>query len=269
MARPQKDGLDYFPLDVDMDDKVKLIDAKFGVAGFGILIKIWQTIYDNSYYIRWTEKELLLYKNRINADINLINDVVNECIKWDIFNGDLFDAYSILTSSGIQKRYFEATNRRSAISLIKEYLVIPVPENYKPKINYLPVVYVNNNSKNADSNPQSKVKKSKVNNNPPIVPPGIKFAEFVSLTNAEHKALVAKLGSEDRFNRCIEILDNYKGANGKKYKSDYRAILNWVIQRLEEEEQKGPPLRAPTATTSKQALEEWVNREPERDKEFN
>ena len=33
----------------------------------------------------------------------------------------------------------------------------------------------------------------------------------------------------------IEILDNYKGQNGKKYKSDYRAILNWVVKRYEEE----------------------------------
>jgi len=71
-----------------------------------------------------------------------------------------------------------------------------------------------------------------------IKPEKIKYAEFVSMTNAEYEALVAKLGSEDRANRCIEILDNYKGAKGKRYKSDYRAILNWVITRLEEEEQK-------------------------------
>lgn len=68
-------------------------------------------------------------------------------------------------------------------------------------------------------------------------PEKIKYADFVSLTNAEYEALVAKLG-EDGAKRCIEILDNYKGANGKRYKSDYRAILNWVIQRYEEEQSK-------------------------------
>ena len=65
----------------------------------------------------------------------------------------------------------------------------------------------------------------------------IKFADFVSLTNAEYEALVAKLG-EEATKRCIEILDNYKGATGKKYKSDYRAILNWVVQRYEEEKRR-------------------------------
>ena len=77
-------------------------------------------------------------------------------------------------------------------------------------------------------------KKRKISNRPMKV----KYAEFVSMTNDEYSSLVARLGSEERARRCIEIIDNYKGANGKKYKSDYRAILNWVITRLEEEEQK-------------------------------
>jgi hypothetical protein len=65
-----------------------------------------------------------------------------------------------------------------------------------------------------------------------------KFAEFVSMTNAEYAALVTELGSEDAAKECVKILDNYKGASGKKYKSDYRAILNWVISRFNEEKRK-------------------------------
>lgn len=64
-----------------------------------------------------------------------------------------------------------------------------------------------------------------------------KYADFVSLTNDEHSSLVAKLG-EDGAKRCIEILDNYKGSTGRKYKSDYRTILNWVVQRYEEEQSR-------------------------------
>lgn len=72
---------------------------------------------------------------------------------------------------------------------------------------------------------------------PTTKPEKIKYADFVSLTNAEYEALVAKLGEEGT-RRCIEILDNYKGAKGKKYKSDYRAILNWVVERYEEEKRR-------------------------------
>ena len=33
----------------------------------------------------------------------------------------------------------------------------------------------------------------------------------------------------------IEKLDNHKGASGKTYKSDYRAILTWVVSAYEKE----------------------------------
>ena len=63
-----------------------------------------------------------------------------------------------------------------------------------------------------------------------------KYAEFVSLTEAEYQKLVERFGDQVA-NMAIEILDNYKGANPKKrrYESDYRAILNWVVKRVKEE----------------------------------
>lgn len=75
-------------------------------------------------------------------------------------------------------------------------------------------------------------------NIPPITPQDkIKYAEFVSMTNAEYKALIDSYGEADT-KSMIEILDNYKGSKGKKYKSDYRAIKSWVVNALEEEKQK-------------------------------
>lgn len=63
------------------------------------------------------------------------------------------------------------------------------------------------------------------------------YAENVKMTEDEFKKLVDQFGLEDT-NRMIEILDNYKGSSGKKYKSDYRAILSWVVDRLKEEKGK-------------------------------
>ena len=57
------------------------------------------------------------------------------------------------------------------------------------------------------------------------------------MTNSEHEKLLAAHGPADT-ERLIEILDNYKGATGKKYASDYRAILSWVVDRLAEEKGK-------------------------------
>lgn len=66
-----------------------------------------------------------------------------------------------------------------------------------------------------------------------------KYAEFVSLTEDEYEKLISEYG-EDMTQECIKILDNYKGANGKKYKSDYRAMLNWVVEKVLEKKKITP-----------------------------
>lgn len=62
--------------------------------------------------------------------------------------------------------------------------------------------------------------------------PKIHFAEFVTMTNAEHEKLISTYGKEFA-DQCIQVLDNYKGSSGKKYKSDYRAILTWVVDEVQ------------------------------------
>ena len=61
------------------------------------------------------------------------------------------------------------------------------------------------------------------------------FAEFVTMTNVEYETLVNTHGKE-LADQCITKLDNYKGSNGKKYKSDYRAILSWVLEEVKKQQ---------------------------------
>lgn len=62
-----------------------------------------------------------------------------------------------------------------------------------------------------------------------------KFAEYVSMSQGEYDKLVQEYGATAA-NRMIEILDNYKGSKGKTYKSDYRAILTWVVDRYKQDQ---------------------------------
>jgi transposase len=62
----------------------------------------------------------------------------------------------------------------------------------------------------------------------------IPYAEFVKMKESEFNKLVEEHG-EPLTLKMIQVLDNYKGANGKKYKSDYRAILNWVADKVKGE----------------------------------
>ena len=156
MARPIKTGLDYFPLDVYMDDKIELIEAKHGLIGFGLIIKLYQNIYKNGYHFDVNEEKVLVLKKRVNVDINIINEVINDACRWDIFSEKLYKKYTILTSTGIQKRFIEATKRRSEISFVKEYLLVKdIVKLYGEK------VIVNINSINTDISTQRRVKNNK------------------------------------------------------------------------------------------------------------
>ncbi len=174
MARQTKSGIDYFPLDVSMDDSMKLIEAEFGLKGFAVVVKLWQKIYGGEgYYCEWTEEVALLFKSEVALGGDVVSEIVNASIRRGIFDKEKFDKYGILTSRGIQTRYFEATNRRKELKVKKQYLLINVDKKHlNADIN---PQNVNINEENADINPQSKVKKSKVkkskeNNISPEIP---------------------------------------------------------------------------------------------------
>ena len=79
-----------------------------------------------------------------------------------------------------------------------------------------------------------------------------KYAEFVTLTKDEYAKLCIE-HTEEAVRRMIEILDNYKGQSGKRYKSDYRAILNWVVDRYNDEQLRYGIRPTTNATTAKSA----------------
>lgn len=88
-------------------------------------------------------------------------------------------------------------------------------------------------SPNGDKKAHTRRKKAKEPQEPKV-----QWAEFVTMTNAEHQKLLDTYGPADTA-RLIEILDLYKGRTGKTYKNDYRAVLAWCVDALEEEKAKG------------------------------
>ena len=133
MARPLQTGLNYFPMDVtiDQDDKVALIEADYGIEGFSIIVKLLMKIYSNGYFYHWGEKEQKLFSRKVNIDLEILMGVVEAALRWDLFSQVIFDNYGILTSRGIQKRYFEACGRRKEVPVMREYLLLLGEETSK------------------------------------------------------------------------------------------------------------------------------------------
>ena len=156
MARPNKQGLDYFPLDVGIfeNDKMLAISGEFSVKGEIIVLRLLCEIYRNGYFVEFSE----LLKNKLarlgGLSGGLVDEVVRKLVKYEFFDGFVFSEYNILTSKNIQKVYLEASKRRKDIDLSQYWLL--------DEIN----VYINSPSSkiNAHINAQNKEKESKVNN---------------------------------------------------------------------------------------------------------
>lgn len=176
MARPLKDGVDYFPFDIDFfeDDKVRLLRTEYGAKGMYILIYILSDIYKNGYYISWSKDKCLLVSDGAGCGCTsrFIQEFIQGCVKRSFFNKRVFDMFGILTSAGIQRRYIRMLNNRDEIRFVEEYFLLDItdkkdiPEKISNKLVLKSIskkedkIKSTENSVKNTGNPQSKVVKS-------------------------------------------------------------------------------------------------------------
>ena len=146
-GRPIKQGIDYFPLDTGFfsDVKIRKIARACGPNAASVLICLLCNIYRNDgYYIVWDEDLPFFIADEVGVSEGCVKEVLLKAVQVGFFDVEKHSAYGILTSSGIQKRFFEITKRRTETELIPEYLI-----------------NVDINSINVCNNGQSKVKRKK------------------------------------------------------------------------------------------------------------
>jgi len=189
MGRPLKQGLDYFSVDVDFfqSAKVRRIIKACGAKSVSVLICLLANVYrKDGYFMKWDGDMGCLIAEETGLDIGtsrtelMVTDVLSKALSVGFFDAGIFNEYGVLTSEGIQERYFSAIERRKKIEIIKEYFLLNPSEVSKnavwksattmPKNHFLEEktvnvdinsVNVDKNPVNADINPQSKVKESK------------------------------------------------------------------------------------------------------------
>lgn len=165
MARPVKQGIDYFPMDVDFmqDIKIRRIVRSCGPESIAVLVRILSDIYrDEGYYIKWGPEVAFWVADDLDMSEEKVTEIVKESLRSGFFNENLFVQYQVLTSAGIQSRFLSAVTRRKSIEFWVNVSLIS-PNDYN---NLIVVdnngVNVSINQVNDDRSTQSKVKESKV-----------------------------------------------------------------------------------------------------------
>ncbi len=154
MARPRKEGLDYFPCDVHFDEKIKAIELLHKNEGLIWILKFWQVAYStNSGEVNLNGVFGVIHAENCRITTVKQEEIIGNCLEIGLII-QLKDG--IYTSNGIQKRLNEIVKDRE--NERKRKLVGNFPLENKPLMGESKVK-------------ESKVKESKVNNIKGFIPP--------------------------------------------------------------------------------------------------
>lgn len=128
-----KQGIDYYPEQCNYSNNERLIHAKFGLAGLGLMSVILKNIYaEHGYYCEWDEDTRLLFSsNWASRDGDFVSECVSAMIERKIFDKGMYEKYGILTSKEIQENYITITRKRKENTLKEEYLLTEKTRPFK------------------------------------------------------------------------------------------------------------------------------------------
>lgn len=150
MARPRKEGLDYFPHDTDAvaDEKIDAMRALYGNDGYAFYFILLERCYSTA------AGEFDLSKPAIFASIvkkimvskEVFLEMLDTAFDIELFDRQAWEERKVITSNGVRKRVEKVDEERYKNRL----------KHSKRKASA---------SENPEKTPESKVKKSKVNKN--------------------------------------------------------------------------------------------------------
>lgn len=129
MGRPPKEGIDYAEWDANLfeDPKIgKLITAQ-GIAAFTVYFYLCLRAFnENGYFLCWGD-DLCATTAKVlgkGASAQYVRSCVEKCFQVELFDKELFELHHILTSRGIQKRYWRVKRKRSCAEAPKDFWLL-------------------------------------------------------------------------------------------------------------------------------------------------
>ena len=123
MARPIKEGMDYFSHDTDAssDEKIELLTGIYGNDGYAFYFIMLERIYRNKDFCidvsdAETKEEMFqILSKKIRLSLEEFNKILKTSFKYGLFDKKLYEEKGIITSDGIQKRAGTVVAKRIAM----------------------------------------------------------------------------------------------------------------------------------------------------------
>ena len=223
MARPQKKGFDYFPLDCDFfnggSQKIRALKRACGAVGILTYINLLCKVYKNGYYLEFTDINDLAYtiaeeitSTQIAKTASCVLRSINYLADINLIDKDSLKKGGI-TSYAIQEQYtLSCVKAKRQDHIIKEY---KVENSYFDERNKR--VNSEETPVNSEFSTQSK-SKVKVNTTNVVAVPGLTTEQYSSLC-----AAISKTDCDYYILRVKAFLKKYPKANFDAYST----ILKW------------------------------------------
>lgn len=211
MGRLPKKGVDYFCHDVNASMRPTLftLESRFGNDGYAFWFKLLEFLGTKDNLLISTEDraEWLYLAAKARVTTERATEILDVLADTGAIDKELWNEHRIIWSENFASRLEDVYRKRGVEKPKKpvfreEKTATPAPEQ---------------------SAVEDKEKVSKT-----------KYADYVKMKPDEYVSLCTKVGKAAA-DKCIEVLDNYKGSKGKTYKDDYRAILSWVLDKVKAE----------------------------------
>lgn len=258
MPRPQKDGIDYFPLDVNFfsDPKIKILKARYGVDGVTVFVYLLCEIYRAGYYIRIDEDRVFLISDDLGMSPEKVKQVLNFLLERSLFYNTLFQSDKVLTSAGIQRRFQLAVKERAKKNPIevKGFWLLEEAET-ETFIKVNPILNKSqknedNSGKNEDNSrekspKESKVKKSKGNKNNTVPLVQDEVLNRALLDFIEYRKKIGKHMTDRAVELLIENLGKLSGDVQEQVEILNQSIMNGWLGVFPLKKQKQEPAGKP------------------------
>lgn len=229
MGRMRKQTAEYFPHFARGGRTLFILEKRWGNDGYAFWFKLLELLCncDGHYYdcSKVTDIEYLASNASVSAEV--ATEILDMLAEMENIDKPLWEQKKIIWCQALVDNLASLYSKRTT-DLPKK----PLLDGEEPPAPPEP------SQKPPDEPKPNEVKKNKGGRKTaatkPPKPEKKHYAEFVTMTEAEYQKLVEAHG-EEKTKLFIQCLDNYKGSSGKKYASDYRTILNWVIDRVNED----------------------------------
>lgn len=236
MPRPRKQTADYFPHFARKNSRtLSILEHRWGNDGYAFWFKLLEILCDSDghcYDCSANSNRVYIeaFTNTDNATATEILDTLADLGKID---RELWRLRSLIWCQSLVDNFAQLYSKRTESLPLKPRLDASGEPETEPKPKAPPPPPKEQEAEKEQpakgGRPKGKSKKPELRK--------VSYAEFVSMTEDEYAKLVKAHGQENT-QRMIDKLNNQKGAKGITYKSDYRAILSWVVEWLNEQNAK-------------------------------